>query len=152
MCDYCDCRSHPQIASLSADHERMLRLLAGLHRAVDRGDEQWARQLIAELRPLLDLHTTREEGGVFTELRRADVDRHYVEMFEHEHEELHGLLAGGDAADWRRVANELIRVLGDHIAREESDLFPAAHQLLRPDQWDAVDEVEAALGDGKVQV
>lgn len=33
----------------------------------------------------------------------------------------------------------------DHIAREEVDPFPAAHQLLGPAQWDAVDAVHSHL-------
>ena len=43
-----------------------------------------------------------------------------------------------DEADWREQARQLIRVLGEHILREETDLFPAAHQLLTPAQWDTV--------------
>ncbi len=39
----------------------------------------------------------------------------------------------------------MISALGEHIYREETDLFPAAHQLLRPDQWDAVDRVASSL-------
>ena len=39
------------------------------------------------------------------------------------------------------LAHELVRMLRDHIAREERDLFPAAHQLLVPGQWDTVDRL-----------
>ncbi len=74
MCDYCDCRSHPQIASLSADHEVILSLLVRLTRAVDNGDDELARASLADLDTLLDRHATLEDRGVFTELRRADVE------------------------------------------------------------------------------
>lgn len=33
MCDYCGCRSHRQIASLSAEHDVMLELLDALVRS-----------------------------------------------------------------------------------------------------------------------
>ncbi len=62
-------------------------------------------------------------------------------MFERDHDEIHRLLAECSGGDWRQPAADLVHVLSEHIAREESDLFPAAHQLLRPDQWDAVDAV-----------
>jgi hypothetical protein len=34
----------------------------------------------------------------------------------------------------------VVELLADHTLREETDLFPAARQLLAPDQWDAVDQ------------
>jgi Hemerythrin HHE cation binding domain len=95
------------------------------------------------LKALLDHHTRREESGVFVQLRRADVDGRYVDRFEREHQELDQLLADCGEPNWPRQVELLIRLLGEHIAREESDLFPAAHQLLRPDQWDAVDAADA---------
>jgi hemerythrin-like domain-containing protein len=147
MCDYCDCRSHPQIASLSVDHEEMLGLLIALQSVVDGADRQRAQAVIARLGALLDRHATREDRGIFTELIHAAVDRDYVARFEHDHEHIHGLLAEAAGGEWQAPANELIGVLGDHIAREETDLFPAAHQLLRPDQWDAVDAVDAELAE-----
>jgi hemerythrin-like domain-containing protein len=144
VCDYCDCRSHPQIAALSADHEVILHVLVSLRRAVDGGDVDTARAMLTTLAELLDRHARREEGGVFMQLRRADVDGEYVDRFELEHDELDRLLGECAGPGWRQPALQLAALLGDHIAREESDLFPAAHQLLRPDQWDAVDAADAA--------
>ncbi len=34
----------------------------------------------------------------------------------------------------------MIELLEDHILREETDMFPAARQLLDPEQWEAVDQ------------
>ena len=143
MCDYCDCRSHPQIAALSADHETILHLLVRLRRAVERDDSDGARMLLSPLGELVDRHTRREESGVFTQLRRADLDVAYVDRFERDQDRLHRLLEGCAGPRWRQSAELLVRSLGEHIAREESDAFPAAHQLLRPDQWDAVDAADA---------
>ena len=56
-------------------------------------------------------------------------------------EQLHDALTPHALRDWEPAARELARTLRDHIAREESGLFPAAHQLLVPGQWDAVDRL-----------
>lgn len=139
MCDYCGCRSHHEIASLSADHEILLGLLCELEHAVDATDAPRASIVVAELHGLLDGHASREERGVFSELRRAGVDESYVGMFEADHEQIHALVASCESADWQRPSRDLIRLLSEHIGREESDLFPVAHQMLSPRQWDAID-------------
>lgn len=139
MCDYCDRRSHPQIAALSADHEVLLRLLADLDAAVDTNDHGRARTTLDRVHGILDDHAGREERGVFTQLRRADVDDTYVPRFEHDHRVLHDLVGQIDQPGWQTPLQAFVALLRDHIAREESDLFPAAHQLLEPRQWDAVD-------------
>jgi hypothetical protein len=143
MCDYCDCRSHPAIGSLSADHEVLLGLLGDLRRATAVPDRTAAAVCIEGLRHRLGDHAAREERGVFTELRRAGVDGAYVDWFERDHVRIHELLDAGD----REGDDELIELLADHILREESDLFPVAHQVLAPHQWDAVDAVHAVQPD-----
>lgn len=143
MCDYCDCRSHPEIAALSADHEALLALLAELRRATDVRDAERAEMLLGALHGRLDPHAAREERGVFTQLRAADVARGYVDGFERDHDRIHELLAQAAGGHWHASARTFVDLLGDHIAREESDLFPAAHQLLAPGQWDAVDNAYA---------
>jgi hemerythrin-like domain-containing protein len=145
MCDYCDCRSHPQIASLSDDHEAMLLMLASLSAALTTDDADLAHGLLSELHHLLDAHGVREERGIFTELRDAVTDDDYVGMFEQDHQRLHELFVQGGGADWRRAASEIVKSLNEHILREETDLFPAAHQMLTPDQWRAVDSATLEL-------
>lgn len=146
MCDYCDCRSHPQIAALSAEHEILLGLLGELRGAIDRIDPDRMRDLLVGLRVLVDAHAMREERGVFTELRRAALDDRDVTSFEDEHQQIHALIESATVGDGRfEAARDLVHVLGAHIEREETDLFPAAHQLLTPAQWDAVDDATAEL-------
>jgi hemerythrin-like domain-containing protein len=142
VCDYCDCRSHPAIASLSADHERLLHLLGELRQAATDGDRAAARPILEELHDRVGGHAAREETGVFTQLRAAGVESAYLDRFEHEHVQVHDLLADHHPDDWAGSALDLVELLRGHIAREESDLFPAAHQLLSPSQWDAVDRSE----------
>lgn len=145
MCDYCDCRSREQIAVLSGDHDVLLELLGSLDTAVATNDERTGRQLLADLHDLLHAHGAREEHGVFTQLRQVVADDSYVAMFEEDHEHLHRLLDVGGNVDWRGPAIELIDVLREHILREETDLFPAAHQMLDHEHWRAVDRAVLAL-------
>ena len=137
MCDYCDCRSHPEIAALSQDHEVLLEHLAELDDARNADDAGRARGVMADLHDVLAPHGAREERGVFHQLRDTLGDPGYVGGFEQDHTRFHELLDGTN--DWKAASAELIELLRDHILREESDLFPAAHQLLEPHQWGAID-------------
>ncbi len=143
MCDYCDCRSEPEIAVLSAEHDRLLSILFEMRGAVASDDRGLLARTAAGLRAKLDQHAAREEQGLFTQLR-AEVGDAYVEAFTADHERL-GSLAAAAAAGDARAALKLDAVLRDHILLEESDLFPAAHQLLSPAQWDAVAAAERDL-------
>jgi hemerythrin-like domain-containing protein len=136
MCDYCDCRSHAEIAGLSEDHEALGDLLADLVDALNAGDRSGWVEAVRALAAILEPHAHREEAGVFTQLRRADVDSAYVDLFESDHADLTAIL--GPALDDPAAARHLAQHLAGHIAREESDLFPAAHQLLSPAQWEVI--------------
>lgn len=136
MCDYCDCRSEPEIAALSADHDLLISTLHELSQAAESEDHGLLVRIAADLRSRLDQHATREEQGLFAQLR-AEVGDAYVDAFTTDHERIHSLVAAAAAGDVG-AAKDLDRVLRDHILLEESDLFPAAHQLLSPAQWDAV--------------
>src|SRR5262245_54422408 len=136
MCDYCDCRSEPEIAALSADHDRLIWNLHDLSQAAESEDHGRLVRIAADLRSRLDQDATREEQGLFAQLR-AEVGDAYVDAFTTDHERIHSLVAAAAAGDVG-AAKDLDRVLRDHILLEESDLFPAAHQLLSPAQWDAV--------------
>ena len=102
---------------------------ARLRRAHEAGDT--APELVAELTGMLEPHARREERGVFAALIAEGIDADYVARFELDHSTLEELLARGDANDMMR----LVELLEDHILREESDLFPAAHQLLGSVAW-----------------
>lgn len=135
VCDYCDCRSHPQIAALAAEHEEALGLTAAIRRAL-ADDEAALPGLVARLREELPPHFDREERGVFDQMSRAGIGDDYVAVFDREHDQLEKLLAAPITAD---VAARLVDLLEDHILREETDMFPAAHQLFSPADWDAID-------------
>jgi hypothetical protein len=119
----------------------LLGVATELDRAAAVGDRPAADAAVRELHDLLTSHADFEERGVFAELRASDVDADYVGRFEEEHARVHALLDECGADGWPGTARDLVAVLGAHIDREETDLFPAAHQLLTPAQWDAVDAV-----------
>ena len=139
MCDYCDCRSHTEIAELSAEHEELTSLLGHLRVAVQANDRAEAGRLVTAMHNRLPGHAAREERGVFPELR-TQVGADYVAMFEEDHASIHDLLDQAAGEAWAAASVELADRLADHILREESDLFPAAHQLLTSDQWSHIDE------------
>jgi hemerythrin-like domain-containing protein len=121
-------------------------LLARLRRATADDERAAAVDVVDQVHDLLGHHAAREDRGVFSELAAADVATEYLAAFEADHERIHALVAAARSPAWREATTELIALLGSHIAREESDLFPAAHQLLQPKQWDAVDAVHAEVG------
>jgi hypothetical protein len=149
MCDYCDCRSHPVIASLSADHGALQGLLDRLGEAVDHDDAVGAATLGRALHALLVAHATSEERGIFAALRASDVDPGYVDHFEDDHRRIHRLVDDLSGPGWRQAAHELGSVLHHHIDREETDLFPAAHQLLVPAQWARIVSSPGTAGSGR---
>jgi hypothetical protein len=142
MCDYCDCRSHPEIAALAEDHERALAVTAAARRALSVGDQAAADGLLSRLPAMLAPHFDREQRGVFDRLRRTGIGDDYVARFDADHVELTALL--GQSPSPERTAH-LLALLEDHILREETDMFPAAHQLFAPLDWDAIDELVGRL-------
>ena len=74
---------------------------------------------------------------MFVAFRDVGVDSDDVGRFEADHLRIEKMLAS--ATSERRVLRPLIELLEDHILREETDMFPAARQLLDSAQWDAVD-------------
>ena len=123
MCDYCDCRSHPEIAELSMDHERLMALLSHLHAATRWNDRDAATGLMRTLHELLHRHTAREERGVFAELRSQAGDGSVV-MFEDDHTSIHDLLDRAGTDEWASVAEQLVDRLSEHMLLEETYLLP----------------------------
>jgi hemerythrin-like domain-containing protein len=96
-------------------------------------DHERLLDLTTQLRALLARHTRREEEGIFSALRDVGAGE-YVDRFDRDH----------------AVVESLLDELEGHIAVEESDLFPAARQLLGPAEWDEVErthqEIPSAIG------
>jgi len=143
MCDYCDCRSQPEIQALSDDHERILHVVAALRTGVDCEPPGHLDDRLDDLVRLLAPHTAREEIGIFQRLQAAHIADGYVARFEHDHRVIDALI---DAARTdHRVIGRLLDEIVHHITDEEADMYPAARQVLAPADWDAVDLAVAEL-------
>ncbi len=141
MCDYCDCRSIPEIAALSLDHERVMSIVAQLRHLIATQATQRRREeidrLLDALQADLELHTRREEVGVYSVFREVGLDFDYPKRFVDDHADIRALLARalGDTA----VVGELLERLDRHVLEEESDVFPAARQLFSGADWAEVE-------------
>ena len=132
MCDYCDCRRIPEIARLAEDHER-IQVVADAALQLARSGGTGLEEALVELREALAPHVEREEAGVFTQARVSGLTS-YLDDLEDDHRRFARLLdhpRGFDSAALESLIDELHR----HIAIEEYDLFPAASQVFREDQW-----------------
>lgn len=141
MCDYCDCRSIPEIAALSDEHEEILALTHTLRHRSDRPDGSTDATL-QRLRDTLLPHTLREERGVFDVLATIDVDPTYRRRFLDEHDAIDVALERA-IADHRAI-DPLVELVERHVFEEETDLYPAIRQVFAPSDWDRID---AVLGD-----
>jgi hypothetical protein len=141
MCDYCGCRSMPVIDALGHDHIQLLDLAANVRRAIAAGSTEQARELLAELVALLRLHTDVEEASVFAGLRAAGELGGDVDALLAQHQAAWSAVARLDTDRWDEDVLTFLDELGEHIAREEYDLFPASLVFVPPLAWD---EVEAA--------
>lgn len=150
MCDYCDCRSIPEIATLSNDHERIQAITATLRRLLAAGaaDREEIDRLLRDLRVELDVHTRREEAGVYSVFRDVGLDFDYAGRFIGEHALAADLLDRAESERDRSAIDELLAHLDRHILDEESDVFPAARQLFSGADWAEVDRRLTAAGVG----
>lgn len=149
MCDYCGCRDQAPIDDLAREHERVLDLGYRLRRLARAGSHATVVVMLEqELIPLLSAHTSREERGLFAQLRacwEAD-DRLDALVGEHRAMEaqLADVLAGG--ARWPEALERFVDDLAEHVLAEETDLFPYALYELSAAQWRAVQAVHADDG------
>jgi hemerythrin-like domain-containing protein len=149
MCDYCGCRALDAIATLTAEHDLVVNLAGEARRAVLAGDldlaADRARAVAAVLRP----HTVVEEDALFPAM--ADEYGDHVTALIGEHRAIEDVLA--ESAErtptdpiWPARLATALRLLREHILKEEDGLFPAALAELDPAQWDRVDAVRAQVG------
>ena len=132
----------PETYGLIDEHRELMTIVATLRRAMGEPDSE-VDGLLDQLEVALAAHTEREEAGLFHTLREVEVPPEYMGLFEHDHGHLIELIES--ARRDRRSVDDLVKSLEAHMVREETDMFPAAEQLLSPADWDAVDEAVAHL-------
>jgi iron-sulfur cluster repair protein YtfE (RIC family) len=129
----------PLLRDYIAEHERVTNLGGDAVRALDRGDHEVARSLLAAMGEELRSHWQGEERGLFAVMGRDELYAEHIAPLVREHRELEALLAQidlGDADDRERVRVAVFD-LHEHIAKEEDGLFPASLTALGGDEWDA---------------
>ncbi len=132
---------NPEIDGLIDEHRELITIVATV-RAMGQPDSE-LDGLLDQLEMVLAHHTEREEAGLFHTLHEVEVSPQYMGLFEHDHGQLVDLIAAA-RRDWHSV-DDLLKSLEAHMVREETDMFPAAEQLLGPADWDAVDAAVAPL-------
>jgi iron-sulfur cluster repair protein YtfE (RIC family) len=139
VCHYCGCREMPLIRDYIAEHERAINLGGDAVRAIERGDLDLARRLLAAMAEELGSHWQGEELGLFRVMEREPLFAEHIAPLVREHRELDELLRTVDVVDPRD--QERIRVAVDdlhvHISKEEDGLFPASLTALSGEDWDA---------------
>jgi len=123
-----------EIDGLIDEHRGLMTIMGKLQRAMGQPDSEG---LLDQLDMALAHHTEREETGLFHTLHEVEVGPEYMGLFEHDHGHLVELIES--ARHDRSRVDDLVKSLEAHMVREETDMFPAAEQLLGPAEWDAVD-------------
>lgn len=139
MCTYCGCESIEVIGRFMAEHTEIINAAGVLRRACQAGDLAEVERTADLLAGLLSPHTTSEEVGLFTVMRRDETFTEHIEDLCGEHTTLDEQLAqvrAGDLAAYPAF-EELLR---HHIDREDNGLFPAAAIALDGPDWTEVDE------------
>lgn len=139
MCQYCGCRDMPLIRDYIAEHAHVLNLGGEAVRAIDRGDLDSARRLLAEMAQELRSHWRGEEDGLFKVMAREEMFAQHIDPLIREHRELNELLATVDLArpDHQGAVRDAVEDLWEHTRKEEDGIFPAALTSLDGDEWDA---------------
>ncbi|BBY44586.1 hemerythrin domain-containing protein [Mycolicibacterium celeriflavum] len=132
----------PLIRDYIAEHARVLNLGAGAVRAIDRGDLDSARRLLAEMASELKSHWRGEENGLFKVMAREELFAEHIDPLIREHRELNDLLATVDLTrpDDQAAIRDAMEELWEHTRKEEDGIFPAALTSLDGDAWDAAIE------------
>jgi hemerythrin-like domain-containing protein len=128
------------IELLTKQHREAQEMLARL--AGDEAGGAAKRELFAQLRDALTLHTRMEEEAFYPELEDFDETRSLVEESYEEHRRVDQLLrrmseageAGVESSDWRGLLAELRDAVNHHVGEEEGEMFPRAAKLLKPDR------------------
>ena len=134
--------ANTEIDGLIDEYRELLSIGASLRRASGQPNSE-IDGLLDQLKMRLAHHTEREEAGLFQTLREVEVPPEYMGLFEHDHGHLVELIES--AKRDRHGVDELLRSLEAHMVREETDMFPAAEQLLGPADWDTIEAAVAHL-------
>jgi hemerythrin-like domain-containing protein len=106
-------------------------------------DNQRALQMWQRLQPVLKVHEQMEEQYLYDPLRAQQGAESELGKWEPQHErdveQVEALIASADTLDansgsWRDQIRRIADTLSQHIAEEESTIFPRIQQVWSPDQ------------------
>lgn len=149
MCEYCGCQAIQSIDELTREHDAALEDIRKGREAAESGDRQAATAAALRLLELLGPHITVEEQALFPAMAREHPE--HVAALAAEHRDVHAALVHmalgtPDGQEWRLRLGGALRVLREHIAKEQDGLFPAALTSLGTADWEAVEQARARAG------
>jgi hemerythrin-like domain-containing protein len=148
MCEYCGCQSVPEIALLTEEHDTIVNLIGEVRTALDDRALDRAAHGCRRILVVLGPHVRVEEQALFPALQAEFGDQ--VDDLLAEHRSIEGVLAEAatgtpTAADWPWRLRNALHELREHILKEQDGVFPASLAVLRPEDWDRLDQVRASL-------
>src|SRR5262245_57959309 len=148
MCEYCGCQALTSIAALTSEHDALAAMIGEARAAATRADPDASAAVARRIVAVLGPHTRVEEDGLFPAL--AGEYSQHVAGLQAEHRRIEAILAeavGGAPADpaWPARLLDAMRLLREHILKEQDGVFPAALISLSADDWDRVEQVRAKV-------
>ncbi|HEX9032155.1 MAG TPA: hemerythrin domain-containing protein [Streptosporangiaceae bacterium] len=149
MCEYCGCQALATIEELTREHDLVLSLMGEVRAAHAHADPARMAELARQIAAVLAPHTEVEENGLFPALA-ADFPDH-VATLRAEHRQVEAVLSeasAGDPADlaWPARLVAALRILREHIFKEQDGVFPAALTTLTAAEWEAAEAVRSRVG------
>lgn len=144
MCEYCNCQAIPAIEILQREHDQAIDHIHTAIKALHDGDAGQVQNTCWQLIALLGPHGAVEEQALFLALQRDFPDQ-MVDLC-HEHEIVDVALAeatrsGGRGPGWEQRLESALRLLREHIVKEQEGVFPAALSTLTNADWEELDRV-----------
>ena len=146
MCQHCGCQSIPAIALLTEEHDAIVTIIGKIREDLRDGRLDAAASGCQQILAVLGPHTRVEEQGLFPPMRVEFPDQ--VDQLEAEHRSIEAVLSeakDGTPADpqWPTRLRAALHDLRDHILKEQNGVFPASLAILRPEDWDLIDQIRA---------
>jgi hemerythrin-like domain-containing protein len=137
------------IDDLTREHDAVVNLIGDVRAANADGDATRMARLAQQIAAILRPHTEVEEQGLFPAL--ADEFPDHVKALQAEHRRIESVLgeaAAGTPTDpgWPTRLVDTLKMLREHILKEQDGMFPAAMTSLGTAEWEAVDAVRTRVG------
>jgi Hemerythrin HHE cation binding domain len=150
VCEYCGCQALATIDELTREHDLVVGLI-GAARSAAACDFPRMVDLARRITAVLGPHTRVEEDGLFPAMAGDFPDHIAALRAEHRHiEAVLAEAATGPPADpgWPTRLTSALRLLRQHILKEQDGVFPAALATLTTADWETIEKVRASASSG----